>query len=451
MLAQEIIRRKRDGERLDEHEVAFFVRGIGEGSISKAQVAAFAMAAYLRGMSEKETIALTRHMAHSGAILDWRDLCLPGPVLDKHSTGGVGDKVSLILAPIVATCGGFVPMISGRGLGHTGGTLDKLAAIPGYRTDPDPSLFRRVVREVGCAIIGQTADLAPADRRLYAIRDVTATVESIPLITASILSKKLAAGLEALVMDVKCGSGAFASSLDAAQELARSIVSIGAGAGLHMAALITDMDQPLGSSAGHALEVAEALAFLGGERRDPRLAEITLALAGEMLALGRLAGDPMEGRTRATAVLADGRARETFARMVAALGGPRDLAERPRAYLPRAAVVRPCPAPRAGFIARMDTRAIGLAIIRLGGGRRLAADAIDHAVGLSEIRGLGHKLDRGEPLALVHAGDESVASEAIAALQKAIEIEDKEPPAGPAIRQRIVAAGSEAEPARPQS
>jgi thymidine phosphorylase len=444
MLPQEVIRRKRDGQPLDEHEIAFFVRGIGEGSISKAQIGAFAMAVYLRGMSEGETIALTRHMAHSGRLLDWREFNLPGPVLDKHSTGGVGDKVSLILAPIVAACGGFVPMISGRGLGHTGGTLDKLAAIPGYRTDPDPGLFRRVVREVGCAIIGQTADLAPADRRLYAIRDVTATVESIPLITASILSKKLAAGLQALVMDVKCGSGAFASALDDARALARSIVSIGTGSGLDMAAVITDMDQPLGSSAGHALEIAEVLEFLSGTRRDSRLGEVTVALAGEMLALGGLAADPLEGRSRAAAVLADGRARETFARMVAALGGPKDLADRPDAYLARAPVVRPCLAPRAGFIVRMDTRAIGLAIIRLGGGRRLASDAIDHAVGLDEIRGLGHKLARGEPLALVHASDDSAASEAIAALQKAIEIEDKRPPATPAIRERIVAAGREA-------
>jgi len=440
MLPQEIIRRKRDGMPLDDGEIAFFVRGIAEGSISKAQIGAFAMAVYLRGMSEGETIALTQQMAHSGGILDWRDLGRPGPVLDKHSTGGVGDKVSLILAPMVAACGGFVPMISGRGLGHTGGTLDKLAAIPGYRIDPDPILFRRVVREVGCAIIGQTGDLAPADRRLYAIRDVTATVESIPLITASILSKKLAAGLEALVMDVKCGSGAFASSLDDALELARSIVSIGTGSGLKMTALVSDMNQPLGLSAGHALEVAEALAFLGGERRDPLLGEVTLALVGEMLALGGLARDAVDGRSKGAAVLADGRAREIFARMVAALGGPTDFADRPHAYLARAPIVWSCPAPRAGFIAHMDTRAIGLTIIRLGGGRRLASDAIDHAVGLDEIRGLGEEIARGEPLALVHAGDESAAKEAIAGLQKAIEIEDKRPPAAPAIRERIVAA-----------
>src|SRR5262245_59520867 len=322
MLPQEIIRRKRDGRALSEAEIGFFIRGIADGSIAEGQVAAFAMAVFHCGMSEEETVALTRHMTGSGRRLHWHDLDLPGPVLDKHSTGGVGDKVSLMLAPIVAAAGGFVPMISGRGLGHTGGTLDKLASIPGYRTHVDPEEFRRVVREVGCAIIGQTEDLAPADRRLYAVRDVTATVESIPLITASILSKKLAAGLDGLVMDVKFGSGAFADSLDMARDLAESIVTTGQGAGLPTAALLTDMHQPLGRSAGNALEAAEALAFLqDDEARDPRLQEVVLALAGEMLVLGGLARDLEEGQAKAAAKLADGSAREVFARMVAALSG----------------------------------------------------------------------------------------------------------------------------------
>src|SRR5215469_5423998 len=255
MLPQEIIRRKRDGHPLSEAEIGFFVRGIADGSIADGQVAAFAMAVFHRGMSEEETVALTRHMTGSGRRLHWHDLDLPGPVLDKHSTGGVGDKVSLMLAPILAAAGGFVPMISGRGLGHTGGTLDKLASIPGYRSDPDPAHFRRVVREAGCAIIGQTADLAPADRRLYAMRDVTATVESIPLITASILSKKLAAGLQGLVMDVKTGSGAFMATLDGSRELATSIATVASDAGLKTVSLITDMNEPLASAAGNAVEI----------------------------------------------------------------------------------------------------------------------------------------------------------------------------------------------------
>jgi thymidine phosphorylase len=438
MLPQEIIRRKRDGKALSEEEIGFFVRGIADGSLSEGQVAALAMAVFHRGMSEAETVALTRHMTRSGRTLAWRDLDLPGPVLDKHSTGGVGDKVSLILAPIVAAAGGFVPMISGRGLGHTGGTLDKLAAIPGYRTDPDPAAFRRAVREVGCAIIGQTEDLAPADRRLYAIRDVTATVESIPLITASILSKKLAAGLDGLVMDVKFGSGAFADTPEMAQALAESIVTVGEGAGLPTAALITDMHQPLGRSAGNALEVAESLAYLEGEGgREPRLHAVVLALAGEMLALGGLAQDPEEGRAKAAARLADGSAREAFLRMVATLGGPTDFAERVHLHLPQAPVCRPCPAPRSGFITRMDTRAIGLIVLALGGGRRHAAAEIDPAVGLDHIRGLGEDIARGEPLAMIHAADEGAAEAAIAALQQAVEIGDKAPPATPIVQARI--------------
>ena len=440
MLPQEIIRRKRDGHPLSEAEIGFFVRGIADGSIADGQVAAFAMAVFHRGMSEAETVALTRHMTGSGRRLHWHDLDLPGPVLDKHSTGGVGDKVSLMLAPILAASGGFVPMISGRGLGHTGGTLDKLASIPGYRSDPDPAHFRRVVREAGCAIIGQTGDLAPADRRLYAVRDVTATVESIPLITASILSKKLAAGLDGLVMDIKCGSGAFADSLPMARELARSIVTVGEGAGLPTAALITDMDQPLGATAGNALEVAEALAYLEGDHgREPRLHEVTLALAGELLHLGGLADDFEQGRAKAAAKLDDGSAREAFARMVAALGGPTDFADRAHHHLPRAPICRPCPAPRSGIIRRMDTRRIGLVVLSLGGGRTHHEAEIDPAVGLGEIRGLGHALQEGEPMALIHARDEASWEAAVAALQQAVEIGDEAPSVNPVVGERVQA------------
>jgi thymidine phosphorylase len=440
MLPQEIIRRKRDGAELTQDEIAFVVRGIADGSLSEGQVAAFAMAVFFRGMTMAERVALTQGMTLSGRVLSWRDLGLSGPVLDKHSTGGVGDKVSLMLAPVVAACGGFVPMISGRGLGHTGGTLDKLAAIPGYRTDADIDLFRRVVREVGCAIIGQTDDLAPADRRFYATRDVTATVESIPLITASILSKKLAAGLDGLVMDVKTGSGAFASSPAMARELAESIVAVASGAGLTTTALITDMDQVLGRNAGNALELIETVSYLTDTRsRDGRLHDVVMALAGEMLALGGLTRSPAEGRRRAEAALESGRAAEIFARMVAGLGGPADFVEKPHAQLAKAAVVRACRAPQSGFVAGMDTRAIGLAIVALGGGRRKAGDRIDSAVGISQICGVGTAVQTGEPLAVVHAATDTAADAAIAVLQSAIRLAPSEVTTPPTVLARITA------------
>src|SRR5215203_4904166 len=277
-LPQEIIRRKRHGARLDEAEIEAFITGLTTGRVSEGQAAAFAMAVFFRGLSVPERVALTHAMTLSGEVLSWE---LPGPVLDKHSSGGVGDTVSLALAPAVAACGGFVPMISGRGLGHTGGTLDKLDSIPGYASQPDIDAFRRVTREVGCAIIGQTADLAPADKRLYAIRDVTATVESIDLITASILSKKLAAGLQGLVMDVKFGSGAFMSDLDDARALAQSLVLVANGAGLPTSALLTDMNEPLASTAGNAVEVAYAIDYLTGRKREARFHEVTVELSAE--------------------------------------------------------------------------------------------------------------------------------------------------------------------------
>jgi len=437
-LPQEILRKKRDGAALDAGEIDFVVRGLVDRSLSEGQAAAFAMAVFFRGMSMAETVALTRAMARSGRTLDWRDLALPGPVLDKHSTGGVGDKVSLMLAPIVAACGGFVPMVSGRGLGHTGGTLDKLDAIPGYVSTPDAARFRRTVGEVGCAIIGQTDDIAPADRRLYAIRDVTATVESIPLITASILSKKLAAGLEGLVMDVKTGSGAFAAEPTMARALAAAIVSVARGANLPTVALITDMDQALGRNVGNALEVVEAIDYLAGAGpREARLHEVTMALAAEMLVLGRLAPDAAAARAKAEAALAAGRALEVFARMVAALGGPKDLVERRSAHLPKAPVTLACPAPKAGHVATIETRAVGVSVLALGGGRRKASDAIDPSVGLTDILPLGARVDRGDPLALVHARSESDARAAITALQAAIAIEDKAPKLGAVIRARM--------------
>ncbi len=437
MLPQEIIRKKRDGEGLSQAEIAFFVRGIADGTIGEGQTAAFAMAVYFQGLSMAERVELTRAMTHSGTVLDWSGLNLGGPVLDKHSTGGVGDKVSLMLAPIVAACGGFVPMISGHGLGHTGGTLDKLAAIPGYNVAPDAATFRSVVREAGCAIIGQTGDLAPADKRLYAIRDVTATVESIPLITASILSKKLAAGLDALVMDVKTGSGAFMPELDQARALAQSIVEVANGAGLRTASLLTDMNQVLGTTAGNALEVVESIAYLTGAAREPRLHAVVRALAVEMLCLGGLAETPEAAARRVEAALETGLAAEVFARMVTALGGPSNVVERPEAHLPRAPVVRPCRPEREGIIMAMDVRRVGLAIVSLGGGRRRAGEAIDYRVGLSEVRGLGDHVSAERPLALVHAADDAAAEAAMSDLRAAVRIGESPGPAQPVVIERL--------------
>ena len=440
LIPQEIIRRKRDGHALSADEIAFMVKGISDGGLTEGQVAAFAMTVFLRGMTIEERVALTMGMANSGSRLEWRDLALPGPVIDKHSTGGVGDKVSLMLAPIVAACGAFVPMISGRGLGHTGGTLDKLASIPGYDAQPDIATFRRVVREVGCAIIGQTDDLAPADRRLYAIRDTTGSVESIPLIVSSILSKKLAAGLGGLVMDVKTGSGAFADNPQMARDLAESLVGVANGAGLPTVALITDMDSVLGRDVGNAIEVAETVAYLrDGTTREPRLHAVVMALAAEMLVLGKLAPTQAAGRARAERALADGSAADRFARMIAALGGPNDLLDRADRHLPAAPFIRACTATRSGYVAGMNAREIGIAVVTLGGGRGKPTDSIDASVGLTSVAPIGRAVKAGDALAIVHAASDTAADAADTILRQAIHIEDAAPPAQPAIRARITA------------
>ncbi|MFM2086570.1 MAG: hypothetical protein RLZZ237_1439, partial [Pseudomonadota bacterium] len=387
-LTQEIIRKKRDKGALSAEEIQFFVRGITDGSVSEGQIAALAMAVFFNDMNMDERVAFTLAMRDSGEVLDWRSLNLPGPVVDKHSTGGVGDVVSLLLGPMIAACGGYVPMISGRGLGHTGGTLDKFDAIPGYCTVPDNALFRKVVKEVGVAIIGQTAQLAPSDKRFYSIRDVTATVESVAMITGSILSKKLSAGLDALVMDVKVGSGAFMPTYDKSVELAESIVTVGNGAGMQTSAILTDMNESLAPYAGNALEVRGAMDYLTGRSRPARLHEVTLALCAEMLVLGGLATTEEEARAKLEAVLASGEAAERFSRMVSALGGPADLIDNPDKHLEKAPFVVPAPALSAGFANVRDCRGIGLAVVALGGGRRRPTDAIDFAVGLTELVGL---------------------------------------------------------------
>ncbi|WP_373085161.1 thymidine phosphorylase [Sneathiella sp.] len=423
---QEIIRKKRDGTALCRAEIEFMVKGITDNSISEGQIAAFAMAVFFRDMTMDERVDLTRAMAHSGRVMDWTNAGLGRPVVDKHSTGGVGDKVSLMLAPIVAACGGAVPMISGRGLGHTGGTLDKLASVPGYNTAPSPELLTKTIKHIGCAIIGQTADLAPADKRFYATRDVTATVESIPLITASILSKKLAAGLDALVMDVKFGSGAFKEEYTDAMELARSIVTVANDCGLPTTALLTDMNEVLGRTAGNAIEVRETIDFLMGKAADPRILEVVTALAVEMLVLAGIC-DATTAPLAVQGALTSGTAAEKFAQMIALLGGPRDLMTDMDKHLPLAPVRRDVIAPRRGFLGAMNVRAMGLVVMELGGGRHTAADSIDYGVGLGNIAGLGEKLGPRSPIATIFARTEAAAQQAEAAILRAITLTDTAP------------------------
>jgi thymidine phosphorylase len=425
LLPQEIIRRKRDGHTLDAADITAFINAMSSGSITEGQVAAFAMAIFFNGMKRDEAVALTLAMRDSGDILDWSDL--PGPAVDKHSTGGVGDNVSLILAPIVAACGAYVPMISGRGLGHTGGTLDKMDSIPGYRSQPDNALFRKVVHEVGCAIIGQTANLAPADKRLYSIRDVTATVESIPLITASILSKKLSAGLNALVLDVKSGNGAFMTRNRDAVSLAESIVAVAAGAGLTTTAVLTDMNEPLALAAGNAVEVRNAVDFLTGDRRDTRLETVTLALAAEMLVSAKLAPNHKAATDTASEALSSGKAAEIFGRMVAGLGGPTDFISRTRHHLAVAPITHEVKATQAGYVAAVDTRAVGVAVVTLGGGRIRPQDPIDHAVGITALQPIGARMEEGDPVALVHARTDADAVAAVKTIQAAYGFSERKP------------------------
>ena len=436
MLPQEIIRTKRNGKRLTTDEIGQFVTGITSGAVADSQAGAFAMAVFLKGMDTGECIALTRAMTASGTQLRWS---LDGPVVDKHSTGGVGDTVSLMLGPMVAACGGFVPMISGRGLGHTGGTYDKFESIPGYRATPTMVEFRKVVAKVGVAIIGQTADLAPADKRLYGIRDVTATVESIPLITASILSKKLAAGLDALAMDVKFGNGAFMSTVPSARALAESITGVAGGAGMPTNAVLTAMDQPLASTAGNALEMAYAIDYLTGVRREPRLHEVVIALCSEMLVLGKLAKTLPAARKQLLIALDSGAAAETFSKMVRALGGPGDLVAKPWKHLERAPVSLGVAGSKPGVVTKIDTRAVGLAVVVLGGGRTRPQDDVDHAVGLTELVQLGDTVGPDRPLCVVHARTDASALAAADMVRHAYSIGRSAPAASPPVLLRIVA------------
>ncbi|MDH7807034.1 MULTISPECIES: thymidine phosphorylase [unclassified Rhizobium] len=435
LIPQEIIRRKRDGLSLAPQEIAAFIEALSKDGISEGQAAAFAMAVFFRGMNRDEMVALTLAMRDSGDVLSWSDI--GRPVTDKHSTGGVGDNVSLMLAPMVAACGLAVPMISGRGLGHTGGTLDKLEAIPGYDVMPDEALFRRTVKTVGCAIIGQTGDLAPADKRLYAIRDVTATVDSIPLITASILSKKLAAGLQTLVLDVKVGNGAFMQSVEDARNLAVALVDVANGAGLPTTALITDMNQPLGDAAGNAVEIVNCLDFLAGRKAGTRLEKVVLAFAAEMLVQAGSAATLDEGEALAEAALSSGRAMEVFAKMVAALGGPADFVDHPSRYLPSAPVILPVSAERSGWLASCATRDLGMVVVELGGGRRMPSDKIDPSVGISDILPLGTKVEKGEPIASVHAASKEEAELAVKRIAACYGVADTAMETGTVVLERI--------------
>ncbi|HHX8391984.1 TPA: thymidine phosphorylase [Vibrio alginolyticus] len=421
-LPQEIIRKKRDGEVLTADEINFFIQGVANNTVSEGQIAAFAMTIFFNEMTMDERIALTCAMRDSGMVIDWSHLNFGGPIVDKHSTGGVGDVTSLMLGPMVAACGGFVPMISGRGLGHTGGTLDKLESIPGYNITPSNDVFGQVTKDAGVAIIGQTGDLAPADKRVYATRDITATVDNISLITASILSKKLAAGLESLVMDVKVGSGAFMPTYEASEELAKSIVAVANGAGTKTTAILTDMNQVLASSAGNAVEVREAVRFLTGEYRNPRLLEVTMASCAEMLVLGKLAENTEDARAKLMEVLDNGKAAECFGKMVAGLGGPADFVENYDNYLEKAEIIKPVYATETGIVSAMDTRAIGMAVVAMGGGRRVATDEIDYAVGFDEFIRLGEVADSDKPLAVIHARTEEQWEEAAKALRSAIKV-----------------------------
>jgi len=422
MLPQEIIRKKRDGHSLSDSEIQYYIEGIANGSVSESHIAAFCMAVIFKGMSVEETFSLTDQMVKSGDKLNWKDL--DGPVVDKHSTGGVGDKVSLMLAPIVASCGIYNPMISGRGLGHTGGTLDKLESIPEYNTTPDNSLFHSVVKNVGCAIIGQTANLAPADKVIYGVRDVTATVESVPLITASILSKKVAAGLDGLVMDIKTGNGAFAENLDFARNVGNSIIQVAKQFGMKTSAMITDMNQPLGDTIGNALEIKEVIDYLTDVRQESRLHEVVLALAAEMLVVAGLVDSTDKGIQKAKDVLDNGHAAETFEKMVSELGGLNDILKNSDSHFKSASVVKPIPASQSGYVSEIDTRAVGLAVVELGGGRKKASDSIDHSVGFTHVLGLGEKVEAGQALGYVHAQNEDQANLSIQLVNDAYSISD---------------------------
>ena len=439
MLALRLIERKRDGGRIDAGDWRALANAYAAGHVPDYQMAAFLMACFLRGLDRAETHALTEAMLHSGEVLDLS--YLGRPRIDKHSTGGVGDKVSIVLAPLIASLGVAVPMMSGRGLGHTGGTLDKLESIPGFRTDLSLAEARRLVERLNCALIGQTAEIAPADRKMYALRDATGTVEAIPLIAASIMSKKLAEGLTGLVLDVKRGSGAFLPELDRGLELARTMIELGADHDTPVVALITAMDRPLGRACGNALEVEESILALRGEG-PPDLMSVTYALGAEMLVLAGVVPDHDSARRKMEQAIGTGRAAEHFQKIIEAQGGNPAVVDDP-ALLPQAAEVELFLAPRRGFISRVEPRAVGRGITALGGGRTTMEDRLDLSVGFMITARPGDWVEQGEPLASIFARDRAGVESGRAALRNAITIADEADPPLPLVSHRVTAAGVE--------
>ena len=423
MLFKELILKKRLGKELTENEINWFISNLTSNHLSEGQIASLAMAICLKGMTFEERVQLTLAMKNSGKTLSWD---LPGPIIDKHSTGGVGDTVSLILAPVLAACGAYVPMISGRGLGHTGGTLDKFDSIPGYNTSPNEALFRKVVSKVGCAIIGQTNELAPADKRLYAIRDVTGTVESIDLITASILSKKLAAGLEGLVIDVKCGNGAFMQDLNEASTLAKSLVTVSNESGCKTTALVTDMNQPLSQSIGNSLEVLAAIDILNGSSKDYRLLEVTNSLGVSILCSSNICKNKKEAQSLISSVFSSGKAAEKFSQMISELGGANDFFEKPKNYLTPSNIQKNICCKQSGYVKKINTKNLGNILILLGGGRQKVEDDIDFSVGMKLLIELGTYVERNQPICTLYARDEESFNIAEKEIIESFEISESE-------------------------
>ena len=426
-LPQEIIRIKRNGNPLTASQLHDFSQGIASGEVSNAQIAAFAMAVYFQDLSVQERIDWTNAVKSSGFTIDWSNMSIPGPILDKHSTGGIGDGVSLMLAPMLAACGANIPMIAGRGLAHTGGTIDKLESIPGYNTGLPIEEFKRVVKNVGCSIIRQTEELAPTDSRVYSVRDVTATVESIGLITASIISKKLAAGISSLVLDVKTGNGAVMQDLDESRILAKSLVDVANGAGVKTTALITDMSQPLSYNAGNSLEILEAIEFLKGGGSHPRLTECVYALGSRALVDSGLSDSIDQANQSLKNSVSNGLALEKFAQMISAMGGDASVIENTN-ILPKASVVKPVYADKTGYVSSFDLRAIGMSIVSLGGGRTAPSQSINHSVGFQNIVQAGTQVSpdkNSQPLCFIHASSEKDCEEAGRKIVESILIEDE--------------------------
>lgn len=426
-LTKEIIRKKRDKQELSKEEIQFFIDGVTSGFVTNEQISAMTMAIFMNDLTQNERKDLTLAMRDSGEVITFENLS-DKPIVDKHSTGGVGDLVSIPLAPIVAACGAYVPMITGKGLGHTGGTTDKMNSIPGYNTTPSNEDFKKVVKEVGCAVIGQTSNLAPADKRIYAVRDTTATVESIPLIASSILSKKLASGINYLVMDIKTGSGAFMETFEKSQELAKTIVDISKDANVPATAFITDMNECLSYNIGNALEIIESIEYLKGKKVSPKLHEITTALAVEMLLITKIAPNKDSAKKLVQEVIDNGSAAKVFEEMVSALGGPKDILTSYKDVLPKAKFQKPIYLKKSGYITNINNRELGMILVHLGGGRKTASDELDLSVGLENVAKIGAEVNKNTPFAILHYNDEKHVNQVEEILNNIIEVSKENVP-----------------------